>query len=70
VNVDEEKKRLAKEIEKLDADIAHVRRKLGQETFLAKAPPELVAKERAKEQEHLSKKTELEAAMQRLSSLK
>jgi valyl-tRNA synthetase len=70
VNVEEEKKRLAKEIEKLDADVSHVRRKLSQETFLAKAPPELVAKERAKEKEILGKKAELESAMQRLSGLK
>jgi valyl-tRNA synthetase len=69
VNVDEESKRLKKEIEKLDDDLNHVRKKLSQETFLARAPQELVEKEKKREQELLSKKTELDAALNRLSQL-
>jgi valyl-tRNA synthetase len=70
VNFDEEVKRLAKEIEKLGKDIAFVQNKLSQETFLKRAPAELVEKERKKEQDLLSKRAELEAAMSRLQNLK
>ncbi len=63
VNVEEEAKRIKKEIEKLNADLAFVQNKLSQETFIAKAPPQLVEKERRREQELLAKRTELEAAL-------
>ncbi|MGZ6369203.1 MAG: valine--tRNA ligase [Bdellovibrionota bacterium] len=70
VDVDGERARVQKEIEKLSADLAHVQRKLTQETFLAKAPPELVAKERAKEKEILGKRSELESSLAQLARLK
>lgn len=69
VNVEEETKRLRKEIERVEDDLQHVRGKLGKDTFLAKAPPELVKKERDREQELAAKLTELGAALQRLSHL-
>ncbi|MCM2323332.1 MAG: valine--tRNA ligase [Oligoflexia bacterium] len=69
VNVEEEAKRLRKELEKVTGDIQFVRNKLGQETFIAKAPPQLVEKERKREQELVGKQTELEAALARLSTL-
>lgn len=70
VNVDEEEKRLKKEIEKVAGDLLHVQNKLSQETFISKAPPELVMKQRQKEQELLGKKAELESAVERLSQMK
>jgi valyl-tRNA synthetase len=69
VNVAEESKRLLKEIEKVNGDLAFIRNKLSQETFISKAPAELVQKERKREQELLAKKTELEASLGRLQSL-
>jgi valyl-tRNA synthetase len=69
VNVDEESKRIQKEMEKLDGDIQFVRNKLSQDTFKAKAPPELVAKEQKREQELLAKKAELQTSMDRLQKL-
>ena len=66
VNVDEEVKRLKKEIEKLKSDLTHVESKLSQDTFLAKAPPALVEKERRRQQDIIAKKSDLEAALQRL----
>jgi valyl-tRNA synthetase len=68
VDVDEELKRLKKEVERVVTDIEHVARKLEQETFMAKAPPELVAKEKKRRTDLEAKKAELEAAMVRLSS--
>lgn len=69
VNVAEESKRIQKEIDKIKTDIEFVQRKLGQETFLAKAPPELVQKERAREQELSAKKAELERGLASLNKL-
>lgn len=66
INFEEERKRLLKEIEKVNGDLAFVRNKLSQETFIAKAPLQLVEKEKRREQELLSKSTELEAALKRL----
>jgi valyl-tRNA synthetase len=70
VDVEGETKRLKKEVEKLGADVAFVRNKLSQETFVKKAPPELVEKERRREQDLLAKQAELESAMVRLQKLK
>ncbi|MGK5087422.1 valine--tRNA ligase [Bdellovibrionota bacterium FG-2] len=66
VDFEEEAKRLRKEIEKVDADIGHVSRKLAQESFIAKAPKELIEKERKKIADFESKKVELGAALKRL----
>jgi len=70
VNVDEEMKRILKEIEKVSSDLAHVSQKLSQETFITKAPAALVEKERQKQKEYGLKLQELEAAQERLLKLK
>jgi valyl-tRNA synthetase len=49
VDPEQEKKRLTGQREKLARDLESARRKLGNENFLAKARPEVVEKERAKE---------------------
>ncbi|MBC7691355.1 MAG: valine--tRNA ligase [Methylotenera sp.] len=69
VNVEEESKRLKKDIERTESDLGHCRGKLTRESFIAKAPPELIAKEKATEAQLVAKLAELEAAMQRLSQL-
>ncbi len=70
VNVDEEVKRVEKEIEKLNGDLAFIEGKLSQETFLSRAPAALVEKERARQGDLLSKKLEMEKVLGRLRSLK
>jgi len=70
VNVEEEMKRLNKEMEKVDSDIAHIERKLSQETFIAKAPKELVEKERNSLAGFQAKKKEFSDAIARLSKFK
>ncbi|HTL11700.1 MAG TPA: class I tRNA ligase family protein, partial [Bdellovibrionota bacterium] len=67
VDVEEEAKRLRKEIERVQGDLSFVQKKLGSESFVAKAPKELVAKERAREAEFKTKLAELQAALGRLS---
>jgi len=69
VDVAEESKRLHKEIEKVTVDIDFIRSKLSKDTFIAKAPPELVAKEKAREQELIGKRADLEKALARLEKL-
>ncbi len=70
VNVDEEVKRVEKEIEKLNADLAFIQGKLSQETFISRAPAALVEKEKVRQGELMSKKTEMEKVLLRLRSLK
>ncbi|KUK36281.1 MAG: Valine--tRNA ligase [Thermacetogenium phaeum] len=51
VDLDKEIQRLEKELRLLEGELKKVRAKLTNEKFLAKAPPEIVEKERAKEEE-------------------
>ena len=48
INLDEEEKRLAKEIAKVEKDVLLFSRKLSNEDFLAKAPPAVLEKDRGK----------------------
>lgn len=68
VDVEEELKRLKKEISKVEEDLAHVQGKLSKESFVAKAPPALIEKTRAEEAAFLQKKKDLEAALKKLMS--
>lgn len=69
VDVDEESKRLKKEIERIHGDLTVIRKKLSNDAFVAKAPTELVAKEQTRERDLVSKLGELEGALTRLSQL-
>ncbi|RDV84813.1 valine--tRNA ligase [Ammonifex thiophilus] len=51
IDVEKERARLHKELKELEEELSRVRRKLDNPSFLAKAPAEVVAKERAKEEE-------------------
>jgi len=67
VDVQGEVTRLKKEIERLNGDLGHVRGKLSRQDFISKAPAELVNKEKAREQEVLSKLGELEGALKKIA---
>jgi len=69
VNVEEEAKRLKKEIDKANSDLEHARGKLAKESFISRAPAELVAAEKARETEALARLAELEKAQARLAKL-
>ncbi len=66
VNVEEESKRVLKEVEKVNADLAFIKNKLSQDSFVQKAPAALVEKEKNRERDLLLKKVELESALARL----
>jgi len=61
-----ERARLAKEMQKADADIARVDAKLGNANFVARAPEEVVEEEKEKRAEALARKTKIAEALERL----
>jgi valyl-tRNA synthetase len=67
VDLDKELARLEKEERSIDGVLQRVRKKLSNEDFLAKAPPEVVEKERKKEAELERAK---DAVSRRLAALK
>ena len=70
VNVEEEEKRLLKEIAKIDKEIEFLGKKLENPSFVERAPAEVVAKEREKLAEHSKKKTILEESLAKIKRLK
>jgi len=61
IDLAEEKTRLTKEIEKLEKDISGIEKKLANEKFVSRAPPEII------EEQH-SRKAEAEAAIEKLKA--
>ncbi len=70
VDVEVETKRLAKELDKLASELEGVRKKLSNESFTAKAPADVVEKERARLPALLEKKAKLEAGLERIRGIK
>jgi valyl-tRNA synthetase len=66
IDLEKEKERLEKEIAKLDQELARVNGKLNNQGFIAKAPEDVIAKEKTKRDEYQQKKDALQA---RLTSL-
>jgi valyl-tRNA synthetase len=66
VDLSAEKARLSKEIEKVKSDLAHCQGKLTKESFVAKAPPALLEKERANESAMIKKLDELKQTLEKL----
>ena len=60
IDLDKERGRLRKEIEKLEQDIAKVDQKLGNEQFVANAPEEVI-------EEHKTRKIDAQSALGKLS---
>jgi valyl-tRNA synthetase len=70
VNVEEEEKRLAKEIGKIEKEIEMFSKKLQNPSFVDRAPAEVVAKEREKLAEVTGKKRVLEESLEKIRGLK
>jgi valyl-tRNA synthetase len=66
VDPEGERKRLQKELSKLDADIAGTRKRLSNEAFVSSAPPEVVAEHRQRERDFLAKRDQLAKMLETL----
>jgi valyl-tRNA synthetase len=69
VDLDREKSRLAKEIGRLDADLARFATKLANPAFLAKAKPEIIDEQREREADTRRDRDRLQAAFDRLETV-
>lgn len=69
VNVEEEEKRLLKEIGKVEKDIDFLGRKLENQDFVGRAPAHVVAKEREKLEEFTAKKAVLLESLEKIRRL-
>ncbi|WP_196593945.1 valine--tRNA ligase [Pectinatus sottacetonis] len=69
INVDKEMGRLNKEKTKLDKEIERLAKKLSNKSFLAKAPAEIVEKEREKQKSYMDKRTSVNDRLSYLADL-
>jgi valyl-tRNA synthetase len=69
VDVSQEKARLAKQIERLDADLAKLSTRLANPAFLAKAKPEIIEEQREREAEARRDRDRFKAAYDRLEAV-
>jgi valyl-tRNA synthetase len=66
IDLDQEKARLRKEIDKLLQEIARIEGKLGNPDFLARAPGEVVEEQRERREEALARLAKARDALARL----
>ncbi len=66
IDLDQEAARLEKEIDKMAGEIAKIDKKLSNESFVAKAPPEVVEEQRERRQEAEAAQARLAEALNRL----
>ncbi|MBC8016218.1 MAG: class I tRNA ligase family protein, partial [Sporomusaceae bacterium] len=69
IDVEKETARLNKELAGLDKELARIAGKLSNEGFVAKAPPDVIAKEKAKAGEYEEKQTAIRERLLYLASL-
>jgi valyl-tRNA synthetase len=67
IDLDAERARIGKEIAKADDDIAKVDKKLGNEQFVSKAPPEVIEEQHQRRAEAVARREKLAEALARLS---
>ena len=70
IDIDEEARRLQKELDKVDKDIAKSNNKLANQGFLAKAPAEVVAREKEKVETLTAKREKLVLNLHRVEELR
>ena len=69
IDIEKETSRLNKELEGLEKEIARIAGKLANAGFIAKAPPEVIEKERAKELEYQEKRAAINDRLAYLANL-
>ncbi|MHA1599868.1 MAG: valine--tRNA ligase [Alphaproteobacteria bacterium] len=68
IDLAQEQERLQREISKVEGEIAKAEKKLGNDAFVAKAPPEVVEEQKGRLEDGLALRTKLTAALSRLAS--
>ncbi|MBJ6125103.1 valine--tRNA ligase [Microvirga splendida] len=66
IDLDAERARLAKEVQKLDGEVSKIDAKLGNADFIKRAPEEVVEEQRERREEALTRKAKMEEALGRL----
>ncbi len=69
IDIDAEKARLEKEITKAEGEITKIDKKLGNENFVAKAPPAVVEEQKSRRADYAAQGEKLSAALERLKTL-
>jgi valyl-tRNA synthetase len=67
IDLDAERVRLKREIAKEEVEIGKIDKKLGNEQFVAKAPPEVIEEQRERRADAVARLERLKAALARLS---
>lgn len=67
IDIAVERTRLEKEVTKLDAEIAQIDKKLGNEQFVAKAPEEVIEEQKARREAAIERREKILEALKRLS---
>ena len=68
IDLEAESRRLRKEIDKLQGLVANLNKKLSQESFIQKAPPKVVERERQRQDEYAGTLSKLEASLEMIGS--
>ena len=68
IDLDQDRARLKKEISKLDSEIGKIEKKLGNEGFLAKAPPEVVEENRENKRSAEEARGKVQDALSRIEA--
>ena len=69
IDVDQEKARLAKDLQKVEGEIGKIQKKLANPGFLAKAPEAVVEEQRERQADYETSRAKLAEAMDRLAAL-
>jgi valyl-tRNA synthetase len=69
IDVGAEKARLARELEKIEAEIGRIDKKLANESFVSRAPAEVVGEQREKREEFAATRDRLAQALERLAAI-
>jgi valyl-tRNA synthetase len=67
IDLDQERARLSREIEKQESEIAKLDKKLANQQFLAKAPAEVVSEQRERREEAAAASAKIAAALAQIS---
>jgi len=69
IDVAQEQARLSKELSKIEAEMAKIDKKLGNEAFISKADPEVVQEQRERRDDYLAKRAKIAEALERLRAM-